>query len=128
EVVIAVDLNHDIVTNRLTRPNGADNDKPIVQAMTRVLESFQPLEHPMLIQFREWLEREPLPGIVDVMLASLYIMQARIAQATLQIDRPEILIQPPLGLVRFLEFDQASDIIEIGYRSATERLRQLEHE
>jgi NTE family protein len=125
DVVIAVDLNHDIVTNRLTRPNGTDNGKPIVQAMTRVLESFQPLEHPMLIQFREWLEREPLPGIVDVMLASLYIMQARIAQATLQLDRPEVLIQPPLGSVRFLEFDQAGDIIEIGHRSATERLREL---
>ncbi|TXL68371.1 patatin-like phospholipase family protein [Zeimonas arvi] len=125
EVVIAVDLNHDIVTNRLTRPNGTDNGKPIVQAMTRVLESFQPLEHPMLIQFREWLEREPLPGIVDVMLASLYIMQARIAQATLQLDRPEVLIQPPLGSVRFLEFDQAGDIIEIGYRSATGRLHEL---
>ena len=125
DVVIAVDLNHDIVTNRLTRPNGTDNGKPIVQAMTRVLESFQPLEHPMLIQFREWLEREPLPGIVDVMLASLYIMQARIAQATLQLDRPELLIQPPLGSVRFLEFDQAGDIIEIGHRSATERLREL---
>ena len=126
EVVIAVDLNHDIVTNRLTRPAADENGKPIVQAMTRVLENFQPLEHPMLIQFREWLEREPLPGIVDVMLASLYIMQARIAQATLQMDRPEVLIQPPLGAVRFLEFDQASDIIDIGYRSASECLRKLE--
>jgi len=125
EVVIAVDLNHDIVTNRLTRADGTDNDKPIVQAVTRVLESFQPLEHPMLIQFREWLEREPLPGIVDVMLASLYIMQARIAQATLLLDPPEVLIQPPLGSVRFLEFDQAGDIIEIGHRCATERLREL---
>jgi NTE family protein len=122
EVVIAVDLNHDIVTHRLARPDAGENGKPIVHAMTRVLESLQQLESPMLVQFREWLEREPLPGIVDVMLASLYIMQARIAQATLQLDPPEVLIQPPLGAVRFLEFDQAGGIIEIGYRSAIERL------
>jgi len=127
EAVIAVDLNHDIVTNRLTRP-ATDNGKPLAQAVTRVLESLQPLEHPMLIQFREWLEREPLPGIVDVMLASMYIMQARVTQCSLLLERPEILIQPPLGAVRFLEFDQASEIIGIGYRSARESLLALQSE
>lgn len=123
EVVIAVDLNHDIISNRLLRAAGEaeGNGKPLAQAVTRVLEGFQG-DYPMLVQFREWLERKPLPGIVDVLLASLYIMQARVTQATLQMDRPEILIQPPLGAVRFLEFDQAGDIIEIGYRSAAEQL------
>jgi NTE family protein len=40
----------------------------------------------------------------------------------LQQDRPEILIQPPLGAVRFMEFDRAEEIIDIGYRSAVEQL------
>ena len=52
----------------------------------------------------EWNEGErferqpPSAGIVDVMLASLYIMQARITQAALELDPPEVLIQPPLGV------------------------------
>jgi NTE family protein len=78
------------------------------------------------VQFREWLRREPLPGIFDVMLASIYIMQARITQATLKHDRPEILIQPPLGAVRFMEFGRAEQIVEIGYRSAMQALEKLE--
>lgn len=78
EVVIAVDLNHDIVSNRLLRAaeEAEGNGKPLAQAVTRVLEGFQG-DYPMLVQFREWLERKPLPGIVDVLLASLYIMQDR---------------------------------------------------
>jgi NTE family protein len=45
-------------------------------------------------------------------------MQSRIADTTLARDRPELLIRPPLGQIRFLEFDRAEEIIDIGYRSA----------
>lgn len=69
--------------------------------------------------------RRPLPGIFEVLLASLYIMQARVTETTLLQDRPEILIQPPLGAVRFMEFDRAEEIIEIGYRNAVEQLANL---
>ena len=60
-----------------------------------------------------------------MLLASLYIMQARVTETTLLLDRPEILIQPPLGAVRFMEFDRAEEIIEIGYRNAVEQLANL---
>jgi NTE family protein len=49
-------------------------------------------------------------------------MQARVAEAALQEERPEVRIQPPLGAVRFMEFDRAEEIIDIGYRSAVEQL------
>lgn len=57
-----------------------------------------------------------------MLLTSIYIMQARITQARLRQDRPDILIRPLLGAVRFVEFDRAEEIIEIGYRSAAEQL------
>jgi NTE family protein len=123
DLVIAVDLNHDIVAGRLSRPVArANGHAPI---MARLLESLQAINSPVLAQFEAWLNKaplEPLPGIFDVLLASLYIMQARVTEAALQQDRPEILIQPPLGAVRFMEFDRAEEIIDIGYRSAVEQL------
>lgn len=122
DLIIAVDLNHDIVTTRLSRPHPFANGKPYTQAMSRMLESLQSLESPALAQFSAWLHQEPLPGIFDVLLASIYVMQARITQATLRHDKPEILIRPPLGAVRFMEFDRAEEIIEIGYRSAAGHL------
>lgn len=160
EVVIAVDLNHDIVTSRRNRVaaknkgvngNGAEeeggaegnggatigkgngagqgNDKAntgtLTPILTRLLESLRAKESPMFAQISAWLRRtpaEPLPGIFEVLLGSLYIMQARITEASLQQDPPDILIQPPLGAVRFMEFDRVEEIIAIGWRSAHEQL------
>lgn len=124
DVVIAVDLNHDIVLERAARvePVIAGNGS-LAHAATHALAGLASLESPVFKQFLAWLNREPLPGIFDVLLASIYIMQARITQETLQRDPPEILIQPPLGAVRFMAFDRASEIVEIGYRSATQALR-----
>ncbi|MBE0454712.1 MAG: patatin-like phospholipase family protein [Roseovarius sp.] len=128
DLVIAVDLNHDIVSGRLSHPVAHANGNGHTPIMARLLESLQAINSPVLAQFEAWLHKaplEPLPGIFDVLLASLYIMQARVTEATLQQDRPEILIQPPLGAVRFMEFDRAEEIIDIGYRSAVEQLAQL---
>lgn len=57
-----------------------------------------------------------------MLLASLYIMQARVTEADLRQTQPDLLIQPPLGAVRFMEFDRAEEIIDIGYRSAAKQL------
>ncbi|MEZ5602976.1 MAG: patatin-like phospholipase family protein [Burkholderiaceae bacterium] len=122
DLVIAVDLNHDIVPERSARVAQEASPGALTQAVTQVLASLDSLQSPALAQLREWLEREPLPGILDVLLASIYIMQARITQATLAQDRPEVLIQPSLGAVRFMAFDRAEEIVEAGYRAARQAL------
>lgn len=121
-LVIAVDLNHDIVASRVSRPDSNSQGTFHTQAMARLLASLR--TNPGLAQFEAWLhkEPEPLPGIFDVLLSSIYIMQARMTQASLRQDKPDILIRPPLGAVRFMEFDRAEEIIEIGYRSAAQQL------
>jgi len=124
DCVIAVDLNHDIVTSRVARP-ASTNGNSRSQVMNRIVESLKSPDSRVLTQLAAWLHKEPLPGIFDVLLASAYIMQARITRGTLAQDRPEILIQPPLGSVRFMEFDRAEEIIEIGYRSALQALAAL---
>ncbi len=91
-----------------------------------MLEGLRSTGSPLLSQFSSWLEREPLPGIFEVLLASIYIMQARITQNTLRNDPPDIVIRPPLGSVRFMDFERAEEIIEIGYRSAMEQLEAFD--
>jgi len=80
----------------------------------------------MLAKLREWLEEKPLPGMLDVLLASFFITQAGITATTLRHDKPEILIQPPLGAVRFMDFACAEQIIDIGYRSAVRQLATVQ--
>lgn len=165
EVVIAVDLNHDIVSGRRNRvaakgrgtnrngtngsganDNGAEGNGAatngegngghgktsgttptpmLTPILTRLLDSLRAKESPTFAQISAWLRRtpqEPLPSIFEVLLGSLYIMQARITEASLQQDLPDILIQPPLGAVRFMEFDRVEEIIDIGWRSAHAQL------
>lgn len=120
DFVIAVDLNHDIVEGRQSRhrPQGRAGGP----AVERLLAALRAAQSPMLAQFESWLGEEPLPGIFEVLLASLSIMQSRITEANLQTNAPDLLIRPPLGTLRFLDFDRAAEIIEAGYVSAQKAL------
>jgi NTE family protein len=122
DLVIAVDLNHDIVASRASNSYLPVTGKASNVVMASLLRTLQSIESPVLAQFSSWLHKESLPGIFDVLLASINIMQAHITLANLQHEKPEVLIQPPLGAVRFMEFDRAEEIIEIGYRSTVRQL------
>lgn len=126
DLVIAVDLSHDVLAHRLARVEPAANENGHADAVTHLLKHLQSKQNPVLARLREWLEAKPLPGILDVLLASLLITQAGITQTTLRRDNPEILIQPPLGAVCFMDFDCAEQIIDIGYQSAVGQLATIQ--
>jgi NTE family protein len=136
DVVIAVDLNHEIVTRKAlrhrTRGSGVQNNvlarlggKNYERVAAMIRERLRASKNPAANRVRTLLDKEPLPSMVEVLLASLHIMQVRITESRLHIERPEVLIRPPLGSVHLLEFDRAEEIITIGYRSALSPIREL---
>jgi NTE family protein len=66
-----------------------------------------------------------MPSIFEVLLASINIMETRITQTRLLLDQPDVIIQPPLGHIRFMEFDRAEEIIAIGYEHTQRQLASL---
>lgn len=142
EIVIAVDLNHGIVNGKNLKPlrpapgNAEVANEPArhaggvpwyTQTMQGLKQWLLAADKPGRVQLSRWLEREEyLPNIFEVLLASINIMETRIAQTRLEIDRPDILIQPPLGHIRFLEFGRAEEIIAIGYETAQQQLATLD--
>ena len=94
-------------------------------SMTDIRQRLLAGDKPASAQFRKWTSAEPLPSIFEVLLASINIMETRISQTRLQLDEPDVIIQPPLGHIRFLEFDRAEEIIAIGYRHAQRQLASL---
>lgn len=136
DIVIAVDLNHQIVAGKNLKPllNTADASEAASSLFPRwtgtYRQSMQELKARMLAretpgaaQFARWAARdEPLPSIFEVLLASINIMEASITQTRLGLDRPDLLIQPPLGHIRFLEFGRAEEIIRIGYEHTRQQL------
>ncbi|MCG3200098.1 MAG: putative NTE family protein [bacterium] len=133
EVVIAVDLNHDIVEKkgyarrrRARRPAGA----PLRWAGRKLAERSKLVSAvgarwegtlgPLLARARA--SRDSTPSIFDILLSSISIMQAEITAARLRVDPPEVLLQPSLGHIRLLEFHRAAEGIEAGYEEAMSKL------
>ncbi len=137
--VIAVDLNHKIVAGKapkslsksskpseyggsfvqtLSRMGGAK----YLAALERINLGLQSMDNPALRQIQAWLAEEPLPNIFEVLLSSINVMETQITRTRLHLDPPHLLIQPPLGNIRFLEFNRAEEIINIGYEETCKQL------
>jgi NTE family protein len=142
DLVIAVDLNYEIISGKNLkplRPAKKESDSATgtaFSAFTRwagdYLETMKDIRQKLLTgdvpawaQFKQWNSSEQLPNIFEVLLASINIMETRLTQTRLSVDRPDIIIQPPLGHIRFLEFDRAEEIITVGYEHAQLELAAL---
>jgi NTE family protein len=147
EVVIAVDLNHQIVggknfkslqaqrtpsteMDQTTTPITLSDAAPWLAGYRRAMQDLK-----TRLQGSEWARglalaqgvappshQEPMPSIFEVLLASINVMETRITQTRLALEPPEVLIQPPLGHIRFLEFARADELIQIGYDAARQAL------
>ncbi|HMM14323.1 MAG TPA: patatin-like phospholipase family protein [Parvibaculum sp.] len=69
--------------------------------------------------------RQRGPGFASVLLASLNIVQDRLARARLASDPPDIVIAPKIGHLTLLEFDRADELIRLGEEAAEEALPQI---
>jgi NTE family protein len=139
DLVIAVDLNSDIVR---TRGNGktpppllAPEDPvaaPVRTAGSTVLSELNrkvsALRMQAMTQAGQWLSRDPMPNIFEVLQESIHIMEARITESRLQIDPPDLLIQPNLGHIRFMEFNRANEAINAGYTEARKKAVAFFHQ
>lgn len=59
-----------------------------------------------------------VPGLKKVLNQSVYITQRKLAQLTIELYRPDILIEPDIPFAGFFDFYKAREIIDIGYKSA----------
>jgi NTE family protein len=141
DIVIAVDLNHEIISGKNLKPllpasmnNGAEESPPGMfsrwvgdyrLSMKDIRQKLLAGDDAVSVQFRKWISPDPLPSIFEVLLASINIMETRITQTRLSLDRPDVIIQPPLGHIRFMEFDRAEEIIAIGYEHTRRQLASL---
>ena len=134
DYVIAVDLNADIIDKGSTNgiapvdpslENVVDQSPPqkwrIAQDLTNRFNEFS---SPALSQVRQWLHRDPVPNIFEVLATSINIMEVQTTATRLATDPPDLLIQPKLGNIRFLEFYRAEETITQGYREAMTQLKE----
>jgi len=130
DFVIAVDLNSDIVSPEQKKKNKVEK-KPIPQKqrheiIERISSEYNNAEKAVISQFNKWFPPSPKsPSIIDIMGSSIGIMQTQISKINLEVDKPDILIQPRLGDLSMFDFDQAERSIKEGYEQTVIQLENM---
>lgn len=66
-----------------------------------------------------------MPDILETVNASIRIMGNRITRMNLAVDPADILIEPRLGALKMLDFDQVEHTIEKGYVAVEEKIEDI---
>jgi NTE family protein len=115
EVVIAVDLNSDMLGRHMNRAAQDQADT----TSTAGREWMRKLQHNLSAFLPEPTPEESrLPSMVDVVASSLNIMQVRITRSRLVGDPPDLIIAPRLAHLGLLDFHRAGTAIDEGTRAA----------
>ncbi|MFT5702432.1 MAG: NTE family protein [Desulforhopalus sp.] len=139
EIVIAVDLNSRIVSRSVQLPSSHQEKEKCLPSKTpngspdtrnelaqKMADYYENIENSFKLKANEFLQREyPSPDIIETVMTSIGIMQERITRINLAVDRPDILIQPRLGDLKMMNFDQVEHAIEEGYTGVQEKLEDI---
>ncbi|MFT5697598.1 MAG: NTE family protein [Desulforhopalus sp.] len=140
EVVIAVDLNSRIVSRSkavgsvvteggdtqvvLAKPPGEDRNRN--ELVKKMSDFYDNIEQRMRQRTSDFLNRDQqTPDIIETVTTSVGIMQERITRINLAVDQPDILIQPRLGELKMMNFDQIEHTIEEGYIGTREKMEDI---
>ena len=134
DFVIAVDLNCELVQRKYDEITPPDPGRKTQMAERKVQaiagnrttallsEKLRYINMAAIDKIKQWMTRDPNPNIIEVLLTSIKIMESQITIVNLRSDPPDVLIQPRLGHINFMEFHRAEEIITEGYRAASTQL------
>jgi NTE family protein len=131
DIVIAVDLNADILGRHLRKPAqvaaaaqlaavAEEPDEETADWLRRLQDGFAsllPTPDPARVR---------TPSLLEVVLASVNIMQVRITRSRMAGDPPEVMIAPHLAHLGLMDFYRAEEAIAEGRRAAEARLPFLQ--
>lgn len=121
DIVIAVNLNGDILGKHL-RQNGSERNKPpevreddlwgriTGQMINGLYARKQELMSRLLGENRH------VPGLYEVLASSINIMQDRITRSRMAGDPPDVILAPRLSGLGLMEFDEAEMAIDEGLK------------
>lgn len=131
DIVIAVDLSHKTaslekpkttLSSEDTEKRGPENGSVVPQELKNttnpLVRKLEALEAEGLSRIRSWREKEVVPNLAEVLMMSLDVMGTQVRKARFREDSPDLLIQPKVEHVTFLEFHRAKDLIDVGYEEA----------
>lgn len=112
EIVIAVDLNSDIIGRHLREAAVAEEPAgPVADWFRRI--------HGNLLALVPSLSPEGsrLPSLLDVLASGINIMQVRITRSRMAGDPPDVVVAPHLAHLGLMDFHRAQEAIDMGRKA-----------
>ncbi len=123
DIVIAVDLNSDLVGRRLRMRAGAEASRKAGSAPDTMLGRLQ-------AGIGAWrggiFSGSGLPSVIDVITSSINIMQVHITRSRLAGEPADVMVTPRLAQMALMDFHRAAPAVEEGRNAAKAALPQLE--
>jgi NTE family protein len=142
DVVIAVELNSDVVGKRKRKKTESDTAEQVGKEIkaaelnedvSKSEEIFDTLKGTIkeysssLFPDRQKSDEPKHPSFFDTVAGSVNIMQDRIARSRMAGDPPDILLSPRLAHIGLMEFHRAEEGIKIGYDLAIQQMDKIRY-
>ena len=132
DIVIAVDLNSGVINDHKKKiEKNIDNDKQRKaearnEIVNQLFSKYDQAGKLMKNKLNSWFNQsESSPHIINIIGSAIGIMQAQITKNNLEIDCPDVLIQPQLAGVKMFDYDQAERSINEGYDRTMEKMETI---
>ncbi|MEZ5537084.1 MAG: patatin-like phospholipase family protein [Thiolinea sp.] len=142
DTVIAVNLNHNLLRTKNRKKSPAPAPEPTQKQEEQQPSSTSPsgiissqLVNSVASSLREYSsnlfpdkkDNNQMPGVIETLAGSIYIMQDKITRSRMVGDPPELLLNPRLSDIGLLEFYRAEEAIEEGRQSVIRMQAEIEH-
>lgn len=133
DLVIAVDLSSGNISKRKRKKRELKKEDILMkqeenknELLNKLSKYYETAELSFNNKVSDLFKKEaPIPDIIETVTTSVNIMQDRITRINLAVTPPDILIQPHLGELKMLDFDQVEHTIEEGYIKAKEKVEDI---
>ena len=103
--------------NEMDKKTDMNSSLEIVSILQRKLEDLI-IDHKWIRNFIKHKEKQDLPGMKKILHQSVLIAQEKLIELSIDLYKPDVLIEPDVSDINMFNFYKAKEIIEIGYNSA----------
>jgi NTE family protein len=121
DVVIAVNLNGDIMRKRTSQKPAASESENLIEIFTKTVKKYS------ATIFTGSKTGNAPPDLFNALAGSINIMQDRITRSRMAGDPPDILLAPKLSHIGLLEFYRAEEAVKEGRESVKRALPEIQH-
>ncbi len=128
DLVIAVNLRHFNTYGLYSDKSkiiSKDNEEVKKLTINEKLQYF--MKHPIHYMNNANDKKNPDPKFLNLLYQMFVIVQVQIGDLTMQMAKPDVLIEPEAGEFKAFDFNKAKELIEVGYIAAMKELENFKY-